>query len=62
MAYLYKKFVDVFSVKKIKENPFNGLNDLKTHKNKNLILLKERKIEWASEYFLIYNLDNVDNN
>jgi hypothetical protein len=62
MVCLNKKIEDVFSIRKIKENPFSGLNDLKAHKNKNLILLKERKIEWASEYFLIYNSDNADHN
>jgi hypothetical protein len=62
MIKFEKKIKDVFSIKKFKENPFSGLSNLKFHKNKNLILLKERKLEWASEYFIIYNSDNIDHN
>ncbi|GEM_PF-3635317 len=62
MYFSRKKNQDVFSIRKIKENPFSGLNELKTHKNKKLIMLKERKLEWASEYYLIYNSDNLENN
>lgn len=62
MIFIKNKHNQIFSIKKIKDNPFSGLDELVIHKNKNILLLKERKIEWASEYFLIYNSDNLDQN
>ncbi len=60
MIFIKNKLNQIFSIKKVKENPFSGLEEIVFHKNKNILLLKERKIEWASEYFLIYNSDNED--
>lgn len=60
MIFIKNKLNQIFSIKKVKENPFSGLEEIVFHKNKSILLLKERKIEWASEYFLIYNSDNDD--
>lgn len=55
-----KKILELFSTKKIKENPFTALNNYIYIKNKNLLSLKESKEEWANEYYLIYNSDNIE--
>lgn len=60
MIKINKKFGEIFSIRETKENPFNSLNNILIHKNKNLLKLKERKQEWENEYYLIYNVDNND--
>jgi hypothetical protein len=58
MKIIYPKRNELFSLKKFKETPFSLLNNLKIHKNQQLILLREVKSEWDIEYHLIYNLDS----
>jgi hypothetical protein len=58
MKIIFHKRNELFSLKKFKETPFSLLNNLKVHKNQKLILLREVKSEWDSEYYLIYNMDS----
>lgn len=60
MIKINKKSGEIFSIRETKENPFNSLNKIFIHKNKNLLKLKERKQEWENEYYLIYNSENND--
>lgn len=57
-----RKVQEVFSIRKNKENPFNSLRDLLVHKNRNLLVIKEKRQEWGDEYYLIYNSFDIDNN
>lgn len=52
---LRRKKEELFSIKKIKDNPFNSLNHLLFHKDRYLIEIKENRKEWEYEYHLIYN-------
>jgi hypothetical protein len=56
------KVLEVFSIKKNKKIPFSYMSNYIYNKNRKLISLKEKKLEWEIEYHLIYNFDNIDNN